>query len=228
MAISTIRHDQLFDVARANRTPTTIIGCGAIGSRIYASLIELGITNIIAIDADRVEAHNIANQAFSIADIGEHKVYALRDIWARKMGQPADRCPTQCHNLFLTEASANPVAGNVFLCVDSFAARRTIAGLLRAPNVFRVFDTRTASTHGNVLGFLPNVSGEFERWWASLGSDDPDHSELSACGSAMSIGPTASIIANLAVWDYMNWIENPTACNGRVDIFLKPFGARAA
>jgi len=226
--LSTIRHDALFDVMRANRLPTTIIGCGAIGSRIYLSLIELGLSNITAYDADIVESHNIANQAFSIGDIGLPKVDALAHVWSRKSYRPPSVCPTQRINAFVRPDSGITLRGNVFLCVDSFAARREIAPMLRTGSVYRVFDTRTASTHSNLVNFNPNDDADFARWEASLGSDEPDQSELSACGSAISMGPTAAIIANLAVWEYMNWIESPPACNKQVNIFLKPFGAHAA
>lgn len=229
--ISTIRHNDLFNASRANDLAVSVIGCGAIGSRVFESLVQLGLTNLHCYDPDFVEAHNIANQAFNAADIGAAKTEACRRIFSDKTGvgpMTLKALPARFNCAYVEECSAlHP--GIAFLCVDSFAARRTIYDqrLQSNHNIFRVIDTRMASTHGNVLAFTPGVSAETDAWLATLGSDDPDQSELSACGTAMSVGPTAAIIANIAVWEYMHFMENPAAASKRIDLFLKPFGATA-
>lgn len=228
--ISTIRHNDLFNARSANDLAVSVIGCGAIGSRVFESLVQLGLTNLHCYDPDIVEAHNIANQAFNAADIGTAKTEACRRIFRDKTGTGhlPDNLPPKFNCAYAEECNAPP-PGVVFLCVDSFAARRSVFEKCISGNynIFRVFDTRMASTHGNVIAFTPHVSDEATKWFNSLGSDDPDQSELSACGSAMSVGPTAAVIANIAVWEYMNFMENPAACSNRVNVFLKPFGASA-
>lgn len=229
--ISTIRHQDLFNARDANDLAVSVIGCGAIGSRVFESLVQLGLTNLHCYDPDIVEAHNIANQAFNAADIGNAKTEACRRIFGDKTGigpMSMRNLPARFNCAYVQECNALP-PGIVFLCVDSFDARRSIWDQRLRDNhdIFRVFDTRMASTHGNVLAFTPSVSSEADKWLATLGSDDPDQSELSACGSAMSVGPTAAIIANIAVWEYMNFMENRLACSNRVNVFLKPFGASA-
>ena len=231
LVISTIRHNDLFNAHNANDLAISVIGCGAIGSRVFESLVQLGLTNLHCYDPDIVEAHNIANQAFNAADIGTAKTEACRRIFSDKTGMSmlAVRDSAARFNCaYVEECNALP-PGIVFLCVDSFAARRTIYDqrLQSNHNIFRVIDTRMASTHGNVLAFTPGVSTEADKWLATLGDDAPDQSELSACGTAMSVGPTAAIIANIAVWEYMHFMENPAACSNRIDLFLKPFGATA-
>ncbi len=228
--ISTIRHNDLFNSRTANDLAVSVIGCGAIGSRVFESLVQLGLTNLHCYDPDIVEAHNIANQAFNAADVGQTKTESCRRIFRDKTGltRLPDTHPPQFNCAYAEECNPLP-PGIVFLCVDSFAARRSIYDecIRSNPNIFRVIDTRMASTHGNVIAFTPGVSTEAEAWLATLGSDDADQSELSACGTAMSVGPTAAIIANTAVWEYMHFMENPAACSNRIDLFLKPFGATA-
>lgn len=230
--ISTIRHNDLFNTREHNNFVTTVIGAGAIGSRVFESLVQLGLTNIRVYDPDIVEAHNIANQAFDHAHIGQFKVDACANIYKRKTG--AKQLPDTlvfCNNYAELASTRDipPPEGIVFLCVDSFKARQSIYSLCLGdqPHVFRVIDTRMASTHGNVLAFDPHYRKHAEQWEATIGSDEPDKSELSACGSAMSVGPTAAVIANIAVWEYMHFMQNPAACSERINVFLKPFGASA-
>jgi tRNA A37 threonylcarbamoyladenosine dehydratase len=59
------RHAELFDPHTFN-TPVTIIGAGATGSWLAIALAKLGIDNISIWDFDKVEEHNIPNQAFGI------------------------------------------------------------------------------------------------------------------------------------------------------------------
>ena len=54
-----------------------ILGCGAIGSRIA---IELQGHDLILVDNDRVEAHNIPTSAYSSYHIGQTKVMALSEM----------------------------------------------------------------------------------------------------------------------------------------------------
>ena len=49
--IVTTRHDSIFNARRA--LPVTIVGAGATGSRVFASLVELGCSQIQVIDFDK-------------------------------------------------------------------------------------------------------------------------------------------------------------------------------
>lgn len=211
--ISVIRHQDIINPSVHN-PQITLIGCGAIGSRIFMSLIELGMTRIRCFDFDRVEPHNLANQAFTAANIGMPKVVALDDLYTLKTGQspPAsmefinDRVPN----------GITPPAGVVFLAVDSFDARRQIAPALAS--CYYVIDTRMASTHGDVYCFTPGVLTE--NWLNTLGSDEGG--EVSVCGTSISVGPTAALIANLAVWQFINYMTCPAATDKSVHAFFKP------
>ena len=225
MSLSTIRHDYIFN-AKENNLPITLIGCGAIGSRVFMSLIELGLTKITCVDFDHVEPHNLANQAFLNEHIGQKKALALKDLYLKKTGQePPDTMAFHVDRL--PSGAINP-SGIVILAVDSVAARKEIAEWLKGnDHVFYIIELGMASTHGHVKTFSPALDQEFLAWWDQLGSDD-EPGEVSACGSSLSVGPTASVIANMAVWQLIHLLTNIEAHNKKVEIFLKPTLVAAA
>jgi len=217
--LSTVRHDEVFD-ARKNNAQITIIGAGAIGSRVFAALVELGLTKIRVIDFDNVEAHNLANQIFNFSDIGKPKVEACADWYKLKTGyEPPSTMEFINAKLPHKDTSTT---GTIFLLTDSMASRKEIfeeciRGNIRA---FRVIEVRMASTHGNVHTFCPGVDREAEAWIETLINDDD--AEVSSCGSSLTVGTTASILANAAVWQFMHSKTDEAALDTAIDLFLKP------
>lgn len=218
--ISTIRHDEIFN-ADENNQRVTIIGAGATGSRVFASLVELGLTKITVIDPDIVEAHNLANQIYSHKDIALPKVEACK----RWMQQKTGRSVLPGTMEFIQASLPNEemrIQGTVFLLTDTMSSRREIfeAHLRNNLDVYRVIETRMASTHGNVLVFNPNLPRDISYWVNTL--IDDSEGEVSACGGSLSVGPTANIIANLAVWQYMHSKTSLLALERQISIYLKP------
>ncbi len=221
--ISTIRHDEIFK-ARDNNHRITIIGAGATGSRVFAALAELGLTNITVYDFDKVEPHNLANQIYGNKDIGNAKIKALEAWYLTKMGlNPLAPFALPSDMRFFEERVGRytELKGTIFLLTDTMESRREIYEHCIKDNtdVYRVIETRMAATHGNIYTFNPHTHGA--AWLSTLVEDD--QAEVSACGSSISVGTTASIIANMAVWQYMHAKTNPEAGDEIVDIFLKPF-----
>lgn len=222
--ISTIRHDEIFDV-RSNNVKISLIGVGAIGSRVFAALVELGLTRIISYDFDRVEPHNLANQIYSNEDIGLPKVQALCKWYMYKVGFTGIQIGRTNNNMqFINERvdEKTVLAGTVFLMVDSIAARRqifeeNIKGNLDIP---LVIDIRMASTHGDIFSFNPHDQNDVTAWEATLFDDKLG--EVSACGSSLTVGTTASILSNIAVWQFMHALTNPEAQDKHIQAFLKP------
>ncbi len=215
--ISTIRHDEIFN-ARENNQRITIIGAGATGSRVFAALVELGLTNITVYDFDKVEAHNLANQIYGNKDIGQYKVAGLKEWFELKthaLSQPDGMA-------FIADKvdRHTKLKGTIFLLTDTMESRREIFEHCIKGNsdVYRVIETRMASTHGNIYTFDPHTRGT--DWLNTLVDDE--QGEVSACGSSISVGTTASIIANMAVWQFMHAKTNPEAGDEVVNIFLKP------
>lgn len=221
-AISTIRHDDIFK-AHKNDHGITLIGVGATGSRIFAALVELGLQNITCIDPDVVEGHNLANQIYEHAHIGVSKVSACESWYLNKTG--ASTLPDGMDFIqgrVPDDTGACDIAGTVFLLTDSMASRKEIfeTCLKDNINIPRVIETRMASTHGNVFMFNPNIPSEYNAWLDTLSDDET--TEVSSCGSSISVGTTASIIANLAVWQFIHAKTNPEAADSVVNVFLKP------
>lgn len=219
--ISTIRHDSIFDKNSFN-VPITIIGAGATGSRVFLALVELGITNITVIDFDKVEPHNLANQAYVSSDIGHAKVGACENLYSEKTGEVRPDCMKFILARVPSPETKDAVKGVVFLLTDTMASRKEIftESLKDNLDVQLVIETRMASSYGNILSFDPCDEEKSQKWWDTL-SDDAD-TEVSACGSSISVGPTASIIANMAVWQFIHFANNPEAADEVIDLYLKP------
>jgi len=215
------RHLPVFN-PRNHDAQLHIIGAGATGSRLWLALVELGITNIAIYDFDHVEPHNLANQIYLNRHIGMAKVDALRDYYKLKTGVEP---PESMHfvNEEITSAWRNEFAGVVFILTDTMSSRREIFQTFCQDNPFviRVIETRMASTHGNINSFSPIDQNESLQWLDSLVPDDAP-GETSACGSSISVGTTASVIANLAVWQYILSCTDPVGVDPNVEIFLKP------
>ena len=94
----------------------SIIGCGSIWSFLAVALNKLGFKNLMLIDPDKVEPHNVATQMFEKSDVGNYKVSALR----RKLEG----------NITVHQVKVNAKhkikADIVFVCVDSLKQRKII------------------------------------------------------------------------------------------------------
>lgn len=65
---------------KMEKTKICICGAGAIGSNLINNLLRQGISNITAIDMDRVEAKNTATQIYTLRDVGQKKTAALKSL----------------------------------------------------------------------------------------------------------------------------------------------------
>jgi hypothetical protein len=75
-----VRQSDILDPKKTAETSICIIGCGSIGSITALTLVKMGFDNIMLIDDDIVEEHNLSNQFYRTVDIGKSKVVALREI----------------------------------------------------------------------------------------------------------------------------------------------------
>ena len=215
--INTARHSSVINPL-LHQHPIHIIGAGATGSRLFASLVELGFEDISVYDDDIVESHNLANQLFVMDDIDKLKVDGL-DKWVhQKLGEGLK------YGMYIPERLPHKgidLDGTVFLLTDTMSSRKEIFDSCLKDNLLveRVIETRMASSYGNIYSFDPNKTGD--QWLDTL-IDDKD-AEKSSCGSSISVGATASIIANQAVWQFMLSLTDPEATDDIVDVFLQPF-----
>ena len=85
-----------------------------------------------------------------------------------------------------------------------------------------MIETRMGSNYGQIFCINPFDPKEADAWKDTLLDDDDPTLEVSACGTSISVGPTAKTIANLAVWQMINFLTDPLAMAKRTNMFLKP------
>ncbi|MFT5644863.1 MAG: molybdopterin/thiamine biosynthesis adenylyltransferase [Janthinobacterium sp.] len=64
--------------SKIRKTRLLIAGCG-IGSSLAVCATRMGFENFILVDGDVVDAHNLNRQFYDAADVGRHKVEALKE-----------------------------------------------------------------------------------------------------------------------------------------------------
>jgi molybdopterin/thiamine biosynthesis adenylyltransferase len=196
--IDATRHRSIFDPAKwKNRVD--VIGLGATGSKIALSLVKLGVRNLHVWDGDIVEAHNIANQIYHLEDVG----YAKTTAFAMHMNQVAEMNPVR--HAYWAPGNAN--LGEVVFCmVDSMKVRRELFEKSRTNLRTRlIIDSRMGSDHAQLLTYDPQNADSRKAYEATLFNDDDAHVEVSACGTAITVGPTGDIISGYAVWQFINY-----------------------
>lgn len=196
--IDFIRHQSVFDPLAFGSRRVDVIGAGATGSRVVLSLAKLGVEVIHVWDFDRVEAHNIANQAYGNDDIGKLKVAALAELVKRQTGT----------ELFVHDQKVDgtqELGSVVFLLTDTMVSRREIwtNGIKFKPRTKVMIETRMGPESGFVYTINPCKRTEADTWEGTLRSDDAV--QVSACGTSISVGPTAGYLAELAIWQLMRW-----------------------
>ena len=109
---------------KLSATHLAICGIGAVGSNLADNLVRQGLTQLCAIDHDRVAEHNISTQLYGECDVGLWKVEALRNRLFRATGIEIDAMRKE-----LTPANARSVLKGVDLIIDALdnsAARRIV------------------------------------------------------------------------------------------------------
>jgi molybdopterin/thiamine biosynthesis adenylyltransferase len=171
----------------------SVIGCGANGSWATVMLARQGIKKIRVWDMDKVESHNISNQAYGIPDIGMQKVDALKRLVYDSTG-----IEIEAHNEFVDTQDVS--ADYVFLMVDTMKCRGSIFEncLKNKFNISQVIETRMSIDTGRIYSFNPCNPAHVDEWSKTLYSDEV--AEVSPCGAVDSIISTVMFISSIAVW----------------------------
>ena len=215
MTIDTTRHQSIFDPSGFGDARVDVIGAGATGSAAAMQLAKLGVRNLHAWDFDIVEEHNLANQMYGPNDIGRPKVDALADLIE---GQTGTRI--HAHSEPVTAANA-PESQFVFLLTDGMESRRDIgAAYKRKFRTRGLIETRMGTETGYVFAFKPMIPSEMRAWEETLWEDAV--TETSACGTAITVGPTAQLLASLAVWTFIR-MANKEDYDNQVFFCLRPY-----
>ncbi|HEY0075168.1 MAG TPA: ThiF family adenylyltransferase [Abditibacteriaceae bacterium] len=108
-------------------------GAGALGSQLCDNLVRHGATQILIVDRDRVEEHNIGTQVYERDEIGAWKAEALQSRCFRATGIEVEATTKE-----LSEKNATKLLRGADLVFDTFdnsASRRLVTETCRALNV---------------------------------------------------------------------------------------------
>ena len=106
----------ILDVSLYDYLDLAIVGVGSIGSFLSFSLNKLGFENMVIIDHDVVEEHNVPTQLYSDGNIGQPKTIALSKLLTGNISSYIGKV-----------TSTNKINTDVvFVCVDSFTQRKQI------------------------------------------------------------------------------------------------------
>ncbi len=212
--IDTLRLTGLF---KEDLEPCTIIGCGAIGSKLAIELAKIGVPSITMYDDDIVEQHNLSNQAFGIQHLGMNKAQSTADIIKTVCDMHVVAVPYK-----ITEHNVNELRGFVFICVDSMLTRRMLVdGLLKNPFISGIMEARMGVYDINIY----EVNSLSKDRWIELSSFDDSVAETSACGSTLSVGATSSMASSIMCWNYMKrFMENPPVPAFETILSIDPWG----
>jgi molybdopterin/thiamine biosynthesis adenylyltransferase len=197
--------------------PVTIIGCGAIGSKVAIEIAKTGCPKLQLWDGDEVESHNLCNQAYSALDTATNKALALAHIINSICDMDIDVQPIN----FLIEENPN-TEETVILCVDSMRTRKEIMlYLMTNPSVVSIIETRMGIDEIGIYAFAP-IPSNYKRWLECSNYEDGT-AEISACGTSLSVGATSAIAAGFATWQYMAYYMEKDIPFGII-IGLAPYG----
>lgn len=204
------RHLSVFSPSAFGSRRVDVIGAGATGSRVALSLAKLGVENLHVWDFDHVEEHNVANQAFGLSDVASLKVEALARLVNAQTGLEINTHPEKVDG-------SQPLGEVVFLLTDTMASRKAIwDGALKFKLRTKVvIETRMGADSGRVYTVNPNSPKHIRAWEETLCGDDV--AEVSACGASVSVGPTAEVIAGLAVWQFIRWFTTENGGEEKLD-----------
>lgn len=116
-------------IAKLGAIKIAVCGAGALGSLLIDNLVRQGVRHVIAIDHDRVEAHNAGTQVYGQSDVGAFKVDVLKAQCFRSVGVEITAI-----NKWLDERTIKKALREAELVIDTFdnsASRRLVTDYCR-------------------------------------------------------------------------------------------------
>lgn len=180
----------------------SVIGCGATGSWLATILAKMGFTNIKLYDFDIVEEHNLANQNYDKNDIGKLKTEALEE----KLKIYNDEISVQSINKAVDKT--DKLDGIVFLLTDTMSSRKEIYEncIKNNPKVKLLVETRMGSDQCIIYTIEPCRYNQQNCYENTFYNDD--EAEVSACGTSITVIPTAMSVASQAVWQMIDFLND--------------------
>lgn len=172
----------------------TIIGCGSLGSVIACLMAKLGVENFTLYDADRVEEHNLPNQAFYPGQVGQNKSEALKQLIETINPQASVfHIPEFYTQDFRIEEG---VVVNAPDCMD---ARQLVAE--QAPLKSFIIDVRSGTDSYNVL-MCDKSTQDWDYYKTTFFKNE--EAQGTDC-NAQSIVYSSHLIAAIALQQYVRW-----------------------
>jgi molybdopterin/thiamine biosynthesis adenylyltransferase len=138
---------------RLTRALVLIAGAGNIGSHLVPQLARAGVGRICIVDRDRVEAKNLATQAFRPEDVGRYKA----DILAERLREACPEQSIESRACELEALSPEEAGVDVLLgALDSRRARQLLVSEMGWPRGVPVVDGGVGEgLLGRIQVFLP-------------------------------------------------------------------------
>jgi molybdopterin/thiamine biosynthesis adenylyltransferase len=208
--IDPLRHMSIFSPDLFEDRPVNIIGAGATGSNVAMQIAKLGVQNIHVWDFDTVERHNIANQIYGNKDVGLPKVVALSNRILEDTG-------TEIH-AYNEKFVDQELRGVVFLLTDTMSSRKEIweNSIRYKLNTELMVETRMGAELGRIYTINPSQYEDVNFWEQTLTLDE--NTEESLCGATTTVGSTATLVASLAVWQFIYWFRMNHMNDMEIDI----------
>ena len=220
----TTRHEPAFS-SRAfaqKRINVSVIGVGALGSRIVRHLGQLGVPSQV-FDPDVVEEVNVANQAYGLDDVGKPKVAALAEMVRRTTGIEL----TQHQRRF---EGGETLRGVVFVATDDMDRSRIPIwqrSVKLKVGVPVLIECRMGMQDGRIYAVNPRDPAHIREYEKTLyrNEEAADRTRLT-CSRTVSVGPTAEYIASIAVWQFIRWFAIEQGYDDRLEnesiVMLRP------
>lgn len=201
--LDTRRNADLFSAREFRETggEILVVGLGMLGSHIAELLARLGL-DLRLCDHDRVEPHNLSNQAMGLEDVGLYKVEAMKRRLERD-------CGIHVQALSFAFVPSLLPARVMFVAPDSNDVRKSIwLDAKQRLGVELYIEVRTGPTEGRIYCLDPWDSVQAEQY-----EDEkilyPDSRAVDfaagACQSKTSVAFTGYAIAALAVAQFVRW-----------------------
>ncbi len=195
------RQLDMFDPHSKGMQPHIIvIGAGTIGSWTTLFLTKLGLQDIMSVDDDKVEPHNIANQLYGTNFINVPKVIALDKCTQALSALPVTGIESRFPFPVDVECQVLPNT-IIIVTVDSMKARSDIFDWIRKhPFTTQFFiDARTGGEVGRVFAFRPSESAPTEEYAKTLHEDKPTEGMNEEVAKASEVKCTAQSIVDVSV-----------------------------
>jgi molybdopterin/thiamine biosynthesis adenylyltransferase len=160
-----LRQQDVVDAEKLANLQVTLIGLGSIGSVTGLYLAKMGVCNLTCFDADLVDTHNVANQAYGMSDVGLLKADAFANLVELQTGV--------LPNTIGMQFDGRQLSGVVISAVDSMKSRETIWRHIREqPNVELYLDARMGLETLIVHAVRPQIKADRVEYTRSLVPDD--------------------------------------------------------